>query len=227
MARGQPARRSSAAASAPAKASPAPVVSTTCTAGAAAVNAVPSATASTPRGPSVTTAAEAVAAVHGRREVLGRAPAGRDASCQGSGLDRVDEQHVQVREERGRQRSRWRGVQDHACAAAPCPRCDFAHGLQRDFELQRAAVVPGPRAASGTVAASTMRRSHPEPRVIAFWPLASTWISATPVGAASRRTQPTSTPEAISPESAVAANRSVPTAPAMATSAPARRAAIA
>ena len=61
--------------------------------------------------------------------------------------------------------------------------------------------------------------------VIAFSPRPSTWISATPVGAPTRRTPARSTPPAASRASAGAAKASSPTAATSRTSPPARAAA--
>ena len=101
----------------------------------AAVISVPSTAPATPRRPSVTTTAQPWRRMHRGREGFRRAgqvERRRDRR----GLDRVDDQHVDRREQRRRQRLRGCGVEDHARAASPRPDREIAHGLDGDFELQ-------------------------------------------------------------------------------------------
>ena len=94
--------------------------------------------------------------------------------------------------QRGGKRAGRRGVEDDACAALLRAGSDDA--AQRPSGLRAAAmsVVPAASAASGTSAGSAAALA-PATMVMAFWPAASTWISAMPVGPATLRTQRRST----------------------------------
>ena len=88
--------------------------------------------------------------------------------------------------------------------------------------------TPGPMAPSARSTASAPTSAlAPEATAIWFSPAASTVISATPVGASARATQPVSTPSPRSSSSASSPNGSRPTAPTMLTCAPSRAAATA
>ena len=100
---------------------------------------------------------------------------------------------------------------------APLEGVSPGSNLQKELEIQLNEV------GSRVTVSHRITNRDTQPTELAPW--APTMIAAQPVGRATRRTRPRSTPSRFSNSSAAPANPSFPTAPAIMTAAPARRAA--
>ena len=94
---------------------------------------------------------------------------------------RIDDQHVERSEERGRQARCAGAALRMTRAPRRCARDAIACTAAMGTSSCSSSVLPGTSAASGTCC-RVRRAFAPATTVMAFWPASSTWISATPVG---------------------------------------------
>ena len=217
------------AASAPANASPAPVVSTTSTYGGGIGRTPSRPTTTTPRAP--------MRDDHRRAGAAGQQPAGHGRivlAGQRLGLDLVGDQDRLQRDQLAVQRARRRRIDEHGHAALARVARAGDDGVVADLEVGevRAWSVDLARRRRAARARSTNAPSTaafaPDATAIWFWPWWSTTISAMPVDSPPR-TRDTRHVDASRRSSSIASRPKVspPTAPTNVTAAPMRAAATA